>query len=598
MATAQITQSTGGRFDSVVPILGWIRTYDVRRNLQPDVLAGVTVAAFTVPEGMAYASLAGLDPEIGLYASMVGMIVYAAFGSSREVSVGVTSAISIMIAGTLGGLALSDPDEYLAAAQVTAIVAGAFAVIAGVLRLGFIVNFISSSVLTGFSAGAALFIASSQLSKLFGIEGVQGNFFKRMGNLLRNLDETNGWSLALGLSGIALLLLLGTYMPRLPASLIVVLLSIGLMYVTDLEDRGVAVAGHIPSGLPAPGISDFPSGHLSELIGLSLGCFLLAYIEGIGAARTFAARHREKVNPGQELFATGAINLASGLFRGYPVGGGMSKSAVNDAAGSKTPLSSAFAAVMVGLVLLFLTGMFSKLPDPILAAVVLVAVKGLFDVPALRRLLRFSRIEFAAAAAAMAGVLLFGMLEGILIGAIFSVLAVIYRASNPVISILGRIPGTKSFSDLKRLPENSPVQDVLVFRVDGGIFYANVDLVKEELLRLAESQEPVVHLVMLDLDNTPMLDLAAIDMIQEITEELNARGIKLRIAGATGPVRDVLRKAGLADRIPATHDAMTVEQIVEDWEAHGAPPARRAGGAVDEQSTAQPVAGHGSARAT
>src|SRR5262245_4869810 len=233
MATTVQHESIGSRVASIVPILGWIRTYDTKQLLRPDVLAGVTVAAFSVPESMAYAGLAGLSPENGLYASMLALLVYAFFGTSRQLSVGTTSALSIMVAGTLGTLALTDPDDYLAAAQLVAIFAGGIAIIAGILKLGFVVNFISESVLVGFSAGAALFIGSSQLAKLFGIEGVQGNFFERMWNVISNLDETNGWTLTLGLASIALLLIFERFWPRLPTSLFVVVLAIAIMYFSD-----------------------------------------------------------------------------------------------------------------------------------------------------------------------------------------------------------------------------------------------------------------------------------------------------------------------------------------------------------------------------
>ena len=258
--TATADSNHGRHISSVVPFLKWIRTYDRGRWLKLDLLAGITVAAFSVPESMAYASLAGLTPEHGLYASMIALLVYMFFGTSGQMSVGTTSALAIMVAGTLGALSL-EPDEYLAAAQLTAVVAGIFAIIAGLLKLGFIVNFISESVLKGFSAGAALYIASSQLSKLFGIEGVQGNFFERVWNVIENLDETNYWTLGLGVASIVLLVALEKYLPSLPGSLIVVLGAIGLMYVTDLQEKGVKVAGEFPSGLPSLGITGLPSGH-------------------------------------------------------------------------------------------------------------------------------------------------------------------------------------------------------------------------------------------------------------------------------------------------------------------------------------------------
>jgi SulP family sulfate permease len=560
--------SIGSRITSVIPILSWIRTYNVSAFLRPDVLAGITVAAFSVPESMAYAGLAGLSPQNGLYASMMALLVYAFFGTSRHLSVGTTSALAIMVAGTLGAITFASSDDYLAAAQLTAIAAGVIAIVAGILRLGFVVNFISESVLTGFSAGAALYIGSSQLSKLFGIEGVQGNFFQRVWNVLKHLGDTNGWTLALGLSSIALLLVFERLWPRLPTSLFVVVLAIVLMYVSNLEDRGVAVAGHIPSGLPMPRIPTVDHSIIPQLTALAFGCFLLSYIEGVSTARTFAVRHKEKVDADQELFANGAINIGAGLFRGFSVGGSMSRSAVNEAAGARTPLAGAFAALLLATVLLIFTAPFEKLPEATLAAIVLVAVKGLVDIPTIRRLWSVSRVEFLAAAFTFAGVLTFDLLTGVLIGGAFSMFALIWRVSKPYMVVLGRVDDSSQFADIARHPENEQQPGVLVVRVDDDIFYANTEGVKTLLLSNVDTAETPVKLVVLDLASTPYLDLAAIDMLSQTNEELHDRGAVLRVAAATGSVRDALRRTGVADQLGPYGLGDTISQVIDDWHTH------------------------------
>jgi high affinity sulfate transporter 1 len=575
LATPAPRLPDGFKLSTVVPILGWIRTYDRARFLRPDVLAGLTVAAFSVPESMAYAGLAGLTPEHGLYASMLALLVYACFGTSRHMSVGTTSALSIMVAGTLGGIAFAGPDEYLAAAQLTAIFAGLIAIVAGLLKLGFVVNFISESVLTGFSTGAALFIASSQLAKLFGIEGEQGNFFERVWNVLENLDDTNGWTLALGLASIALLLVLEEFFPRLPTSLFVVILAIVVMYVTDLEDKGVAVAGDIPSGLPLPDLPTVDPSLLPALVGLAFGCFLLSYVEGVSVARTFAAREHETVDANQELYANGAINVGAGIFQGFPVGGSMSRSAVNAEAGAKSPLAGGFAAILLAVVLLFLTEPFGKLPEATLAAVVLVAIRGLIKIPTLQRLWRLSRVEFAAAALTMAGVLVFDLLDGILIGAAFSLLAVVWRVSRPKIAVLGRVPGTTQFGDVGRHPENEQIPGVLVVRVEDELFYANVEAVKQRVLDDVAAAEPAARLVVFVLANTPSLDLAGVDMLEELSDQLGERGVTVRLADTTGPVRDVLRKAEVANKLGSLDREATIERIVQEWKIKPMTPTRR-----------------------
>lgn len=529
---------------SFVPFLSWIRTYDRGKLLRPDVMAGITVAAFSVPESMAYAGLAGLSPEHGLYASMIALLVYMFFGTSGQMSVGTTSALAIMTAGTLGALSLK-PDEYLAAAQLTAVFAGVIALVAGSLKLGFIVNFISESVLKGFSAGAALYIGSSQLSKLFGIEGVQGNFFQRVWNVIKNLDETNYWTLGLGIASIVALLALDRFVPALPGSLIVVLASIALMYVTDLQDKGVKVAGEFPSGLPGFGITSIPSDHFSDIVGLAFGIFLLSYVEGIGVAKTFAARHKEPVDANQELYANGAINIASGMFKGFPVGGSMSRSAVNEAGGARTPLAGGVAAIILALVLLFLTGVFAKLPEATLAAVVLVAVRSLIDIPALKRIYNLNKGEFAAAMLTGLGVLAIGMLEGIVIGAGFSLLLLAYRASQPKVDVLGRIPGTDDFAALSRSSHYQTIDGTLIVRIDGGIFYANADAVKDRIDDLVASANPPITRLVVDLDNVSGLDIAAMDMLNELHESAGENGASLELVGATASVRELLTKDGL-----------------------------------------------------
>jgi sulfate permease, SulP family len=569
MATTSVEKRVERDITSVLPFLKWGRTYDRGNWLRPDVLAGVTVAAFSIPESMAYAGLAGLSPENGLYASMIALFVYVFFGTSNYMSIGTTSALAIMVAGTLGGLAIANPDDYLAAAQLTAIFAGGIAILAGILRLGFVVNFISESVLVGFSAGAALFIGSSQLSKLFGIEGVQGNFFQRTWNVIKNIGDTNGWTLALGLISIALLLIFEELWPRLPTSLFVVVLAIVLMYATNLEDKGVAVAGNIPAGLPAPRIPAVPSDILPALFGLAFGCFLLSYVEGISVARTFAVKHKDSVDANQELFANGAINLGAGIFRGFPVGGSMSRSAVNESAGSKTPLAGGFAGIILAVVLLVLTAPFEKLPEATLAAIVLVAIRSLVNIPAIERLWKLSRVEFAAAALTFGGVLIFDLLSGVLIGAAFSILVMIGRISRPHIATLGRVANTDQFADIARHPENEQLPGIRVIRVDDDIFYANTDAVKAALTEGLAEADPTVSLIVLDLASTPFLDLAGIDMLSEAGEDLEGRGTALWVAGATGEVRDALRKAGVGDKLGPLGQGQTVQEVIDAWQQRG-----------------------------
>jgi high affinity sulfate transporter 1 len=549
-----------------LPIARWLPAYD-RAWLTPDVLAAVTVAAFTVPESMAYASLAGLPPQAGLYASLAAPLLYALFGTSRQLAIGPTSAVAILVASTIGGLAGGDAARYAGLAALMAMLVGLISLLAWLLRLGFLVNFISESVLTGFSCGAALYIASTQLGKLFGIEGDEGGFFDRVFYIASHLGETNLASLAVGLGGLVVLVVGERFSRRLPWSLIVVVVSIVLVSVSGLAARGVAITGEIPRGLPVPAIPSFGAGDVQELLPGALAVFLLAYVEGMGVVRTFAKRHDYRSDADQELLALGASNLGAGLFQSFAVGGSLSRSAVNDESGAKTPLAGLIGGVLVGVVALFLTGLFYNLPEPILAAIVLVAVRGLFDVSALRRLYRVSRDEFAVAMVALGGVLLFGMLEGILLAVVVALLMLIGRASRPHTAVLGRIRGTDQFGDIARHPENEQLPGVLVFRVEGAMFFANTLVVHDAILAKIDLEQTPVRLVVLDLSSTPYLDLSAMESIRELDGELAKREIDLRLAETTGAVRDALRKDGLDTLLGPLRPGVTVAEVIEHWQS-------------------------------
>lgn len=569
MAVAPATQHAGlgHRIGSLFPILTWGRSYN-KAWLRPDLIAGVTVAAFAIPEDLAYASLAGLEPQHALYANLIALLVYAAMGTSRQLSYSVTSALSIMVAGSLGVMTFSEPDQYAAAAAMVAVMSGLMALLAGIFRVGFIVNFVSESILTGFSAGAALYIASSQVSKLFGIEGVQGSFFERIWNVLTHLGETNGPTLLLGATTIVILLVLERTFPRLPASLLITIVAITLMWGTNLESRGIEVAGTIPGGLPTPAFPSVSPDQLNDLLMLAFGVFLLSYVEGVGAARTFASRHKYEIDANQELYANGGANLASGLMQGYSVGGSMSRSAVNDEGGAKTPLAGLFAAVVIALVLLFLTEPFSYLPETVLAAIVIVAVKGLIDIPALKRLYHLSTVDFLAAMFTMLGVLTFGMLEGIIIGVLFSFLAVLKRVSLPHTSLLARRPDTNEYVSITHLDGATPDQDIMIFRADAGWFYANVPVIKQDFDRDLGDRAQPPSLVVIDLATAPQIDLGSVETLDEIRESLAGKHIPLRLANVHLTTRDMIQAA--APEFGTITPSLTIADVIDHWkrEAH------------------------------
>lgn len=553
-----------GPVETILPIADWLPRYD-RSWLSADVLAGITVAAAVLPEGMAYASLAGLPPETGLYAGLLALVVYVFVGTSRQVIYGPTSALAVLVATGVGSVAVGgSPTEYATLIGATTVLVGVISVIAWLFRLGFVVNFISESVLTGFSAGAALYITATQLDKLFGISGASGTFFERVGFVLTHLGATNLPTLGIGLGALVLLALGERYAKRVPTALLVVLLATGLVAVTDLQRRGVTVVGRIPSGLPPISLPTPPPGTLPDLVPVAFALFLLSYVEGMGAVETFARRHDQRVDADQELLADGLTNIAAGLGHGFVVGGSMSRSALNDEIGGETQLVSGVSAVVLALVLVFFTDLFTTLPETVLAAVVIVAVAGLVDVPGLRRIYRLDKLEFVTAASAFLGVLLFGMLAGVFIGVFVSLLVVVGRATYPYTATLGRVPDSDEFSDLSRHPENERVSDILVYRVGAELFFANAPTIRAEIMDAVDDRETPVSLVVFDMRSSPTIDLTAADMLASLAEDLDERGIDFRLAEADGAVRDVLTAAGAGvfDDMPLNERVVTV---IEEW---------------------------------
>jgi len=539
---------------SLFPICQWLPHYK-RSWLRDDAVAGATLAAYAIPVCLAYAALAGLPPQMGLYCYLVGGMGYALLGSSRHLAIGPTSAISLLLGVSLADLSAGDVRRQAALASFTALLMAGVCFLAWLFRLSVLVNFISESILAGFKAGAALVIASTQLPKLFGVRGGGDDFFERIWLVIQQLGSTNGVALTIGAIALVLLLFGEKLLPGRPVALAVVLLSIFAVALGHLEQYGVKIVGEIPAGLPRLGWDNFDPSTLQipevrQLVRLACACFLLSYIESISAARTFALKHHYDISPRQELLGLGAASLLTGLFQGYPIAGGLSQSAVNERSGARTPLSLIVASAAIACVLLFLTGFFRTLPDAVLAAVVLVAVKGLIDVRELRHLWRVSRLDFAAAAVALTGVLLLGVLDGVMVAVLASLVMLLWRESRPYVAILGRIPGTDRFSDIARHEKNEPIPGVLAFRVQSSLVYFNVDHVLQVVLTRARGQAGVRR-VICDLSNVPYADLAGARMLRRLHHELVASNLDFKVVEAHGPVREMLRADGLDQLVGA-----------------------------------------------
>jgi high affinity sulfate transporter 1 len=528
--------------------------------LRGDVLAGLTVWAVLVPESLAYASIAGAPPVVGLYAAPAALLLYAVLGSSRHLVVGPMSATAALSAGVVAAVIGVGGDGYVAATAALAIVVGVIAVVAGLLRLGFLASFISEPVLKGFIVGLALTIIAGQLPSLFGVAKGEGNFFEKIWDLITSLGQTNVWTLAVGMLSLLLVLVLKRYVPLLPASLFAVVLGVLVVVVFDLEDNGVAVVGQIDAGLPSYGVPDVGVADYLALAGGAVGVALVGFAEGLGAAKTYAAKAGYDVDPNRELLGLGAANLGAGLSSGMVVNGSLSKTAVNGAAGARSQISGLVVAGLTVVTLLFLTGLFEQLPEATLAAVVIAAVIELVDFPALVRLYRLwsgrlasiygaaARVDFGAAIAALLGVLLFDTLPGLFIGIGVSMLLLLYRASRPNVAVLGHAgEDTRLWVDRDRHPDSVTEPGVLVVRVEAGLFFANADHVRDRIRALASAGE--IRTVVLDAETVPFVDVTAAQMLVELSRDLEANGTQLLLARDIGQVRDILRRAGADDRL-------------------------------------------------
>jgi len=532
--------------------------------LAGDLIAGVTLAAYAIPVSLAYASLAGLPPQAGIYGYLMGGLGYALFGSSRHLAVGPTSAVSLMVGGTVAAMAGGNVERYAQIASLAGFTVALLCLIAWLLRLSILVRLISDSILVGFKAGAGLTIIMTQLPSLFGVSSDGQNFFERAALLAGHLGQTNFLVLTLGSIAILVLLLGERFLPGRPVALGVVALAIIAASVFGLPALGVPTTGEVPGGLPFLAGPAMRLRDVEGLFPLAAGCLLLAYVEGVSAARTLAAKHGYTVDPRQEFLGIGAANLAAALGHGYPVAGGLSQSAVNDKAGARTPLALIFASLTLALCLLFLTGLLANLPKAVLAAVVLTAVIGLIDVPGLFRMWRISKLDFYAAMIALGGVLLLGILQGILLAALASVLMLLARASRPHVAFLGRIPGTNSYSDIARHPENEPLHGLIVFRPEASLLYVNADSILESVLERVRKAGPCdVRLVICDLSASPYIDLAGSRMLHQLHGQLASRDIALRVVGARGRVRDLLRAEGIDEKVGGLDRLQTLNDLLD-----------------------------------
>jgi high affinity sulfate transporter 1 len=559
-----------GRFFRFIPILSWLPHYD-RTWLSLDIIAGLTLWGLVVPEAMAYAGIAGLPPQAGLYTLVASLLIYALLGTARHLSVGPTSATAALLASSVAAALVataaanaSDPATYQAYATAFVLVTGVIFLAAGLARLGFITQFLSKPVMDGFVMGLAIFVAVGQLNKLFGVAKPAGNTVEKFIGVIKELPQANWVTFAVGASALALLFLLPRINKKIPAGLVVLFGYIVLSAVLNLsEAHGVSVVGTLPKGLPSLTIPKLSFTAYLTMVLPAIGVLLVAFSEALGVAHEFAEKHGYEVNADQELNAHALVNLGSALFGGMIAAGGMSASAVKEGAGARTQVTNLVAWIVTIVTLLFLTPLFAPLPEAVLAALIIHAVWHIIASRKLQRIRLESRVEFWFGVLALLGVLLIDVLQGMVIGLVASLVFVVYKSSRPHLSSLGRIPGIPSaYSDLNRHPENTPIPGVVILRLDGPMYYANALTVRERAKSLIAEAQPPLRAVVIDAAGQDELDITSADVLKSFVAELKGKGVVIYVAEMHAPVREFAQRVGLHEMIGEEHIFPTVDSAV------------------------------------
>ncbi len=553
----------------LLPVRDWLPHYE-RRWLLRDLVAAAAVWAVLVPEGMAYASLAGLPPQAGLFAALAPLLVYALLGTCRQLTVGPSSAVAAYSAAAVAPLALGDGGRFIALSALLALLVGAFLLAAGLARAGFIADFFARPVLTGFVAGLALVISVGQLSKLLGVEGGGTGFFGKLGVLVRELGSTNLKTLSVGVAALALIFALRHVVPKVPTMLVAVVFGIVAVSVFGLQEHGVQIVGQIPEGLPRPVFPSFSLGDITDLLPDAVALALIAFAESVAGARAFAAKHGYEIDADQELVALGVANLGAGLFQGFSVDASLSRSAVGEASGVKSQMSGIILFALLVVTMLFLLPLFHDLPEAVLGAIVIAAVAHLIDIRALRRLRKVDSTDFLLALTCFAGVLVFGILVGLVIAVVVSLLALVVRAYRPSSAILGRAPEaiadpTLRYGGVDDHPDYETIPGLVILRVDGELFFANARWFQETVHSLVRGQTPPVREVLIHAGAVPHLDTTAAAMLKALIAELHQSGITLAFARATTSLYVNLQSNGIVELVGLDNFYETVAAGVAEF---------------------------------
>jgi len=531
----------------IIPALEWLRNYK-REDLKGDLTAGLIVAIMLVPQGMAYAMLAGLPPVVGLYASTLPLIVYVLFGSSRQLAVGPVAMMSLLVFAGASPLAPPGSEKYVSLVLLLSLMVGVIQFCLGLFRAGFIVNFLSHAVISGFTSAAAILILLSQLHHLFGIPSSGGHSAMTvLKGVIQGMGGFHPATLGIGLASIVILVIFKRKRPNFPAPMVVVAAGTLVVYFFGLDQSGVKIVGHVPKGLPSFSASEWSLGSLEVLFPAALTILFIGFMESISIAGWVAAREKYKIDSNRELVGLGLANVTASFFSAYPVTGGFSRTAVNYQAGAKTGLASLITAAIILLTLLFFTSFFYHLPHAVLAAIVAVAVAGLIDVKGARHLLDLRKMDGWTTILTFVATLVLGSEKGIMAGVAFSLFVFIWRSSHPHTAELGYLEGEDVFRNVRRFPEAKLYPEALILRVDASLYFANMAFL-EDFLRRRIVEKPDVKWILMELSGVNDIDAVAVDRMSDIMDNYREQGIQFVFAGMKGPVRDLVSKAGWREK--------------------------------------------------
>lgn len=551
----------------ILPILDWLPNYS-NSFLKGDISAGLTVGVMLIPQGMAYSMLAGLPPIYGLYASIVPLILYAIFGTSRQLAVGPVAMVGLLISAGVGNLADIGSEKFIALAIVLAFMVGVMQFALGLFRLGFLVNFLSHPVISGFTSAAALIIGLSQLKHLLGIDIPRSNYIHEIiTNAFSNLEAVHLPTLILGVVAIAVIMILKKVNKAIPGPLVAVVLGVLAVYFFGLHESGLKIVKEVPEGLPPFSMPMLNMEDLKALLPVAITISLVGFMESIAVAKAIQSKHKDyKVDPNQELIGLGIANIGGSFFSAFPTTGGFSRTAVNDQAGAKTGMAAIISATLIALTLLFLTPLFYYLPKAILASIIMVAVFGLIDVKEVKHLWKSDKRDLAMLIVTFVGTLTLGIEEGIIIGVILSLVMIIFQTTRPHYAVLGNMPGTKLFKNTQRFKEAKLREDVLVYRLDARLYFANVTFFKDTLETEILEKGDKLKLLVLDAASINSLDSSGFHALHDVLEDCRSNGIKMVLSGVKGPVRDALQRSDLVNYIGLGNFYVTVYDAIDSFD--------------------------------